>query len=185
MALTQGNWSVEGSFNGVTTWTCTVTVGATETDSYTLRTPVGLDPRKPWTLLVNTAGTDLDGQAVPVDLWVGTSGDAALSGQGGSVAGTDAYNFKQIIADVDPDAGVAPTACLMDPTLTTADVANVHVKVPVAACYIFNLDGGSAMINADCIWKIVQDGSSSNSSLDSKYNDIGGDGTTGIGPDPS
>ena len=41
------------------------------------------------------------------------------------------------------------------------------------------------MINADCIWKIVQDGSASNSSLDSKYNEIGGDGTTGIGPDPS
>jgi len=183
MALTQGNWSVEGSYNGVTTWTCTVTVGATETDSYTLRTPVGLDPTKPWTLLVNTAGTDLDGQAVPVDLWIGTAENAALSGQGGSVAGTNAYNFKQIIADVDPDAGVAPTALLCDPTLKTADVANIHVRVPVAPCYMFNLDGGSAMINAACIYKIVQEGG--NGSLDSKYDEIGGDGTTGVGPDPS
>ena len=183
MALTQGNWSVEGSFNGVTTWTSTVTVGATETDAYTLRTPIGLDTTRPWTLLVNTAGTDLDGQAVPVDLWVGTAENAALSGQGGSVAGTNAYNFKQIIADVDPDAGVAPTACLMDPTLTTADVANVHVRIPVGACYILNLDGGSTLLAADCIWKIIQEGG--NGSLDSKYNEIGGDGTTGVGPDPS
>jgi len=145
MALTRGNWSVEGSFNGVTTWTCTVAVGATETDSYTQRTPVGLDSTKPWTLIVNSAGTDLDGQALPVDLWVGTSGDADLSGAGALTA-TDCYNFKQIIADVDPG-------------------------------------GGSALINADCIFKIIQEGG--NRSLDSKYNEIGGDGTTGIGPDPS
>ena len=182
MALTKGNWSVESSYNGVTTWTCTVTVGATETDAHTLRTPIGLDPTKPWTLLVNTAGTDLDGQAVPVDLWIGTAENAALSGAG-AVTGTNAYNFKQIIADVDPDAGVAPTALLCDPTMSVADVANIHVRVPVAPCYLFNLDGGSALINAACIWKIVQEGG--NRSLDSKYDEIGGDGTIGVGPDPS
>ena len=182
MALTRGDWSVEGSFNGVTTWTCTVTVGATETDSYTQRTPVGLDSTKPWTLIVNSAGTDLDGQALPVDLWVGTSGDADLSGAGALTA-TDCYNFKQIIADVDPGAGVAPTSILIDPTLTTADVANVHVKAPIGGCYLIALDGGSALINAACIFKIIQEGG--NGSLDSKYNEIGGDGTTGIGPDPS
>jgi hypothetical protein len=173
MALTQGAWSTS-TVNGTNVMTCTVTATTSENDSYTLKTPEELDGSRPFTLIANAAGATLDGSTLPVEIWVGTSSSAALSGDGGSVAGTDAYVFKDIIADVKAAVGT----CICDPTLTTADVANVHVKVPSAPYYIFHLDGASTLAAADCKWIIVQDAVGQNDGLVSS--DIGG-----VGADPS
>ena len=173
MALTQGAWSVS-TVNGVNIMTCTVTATTAENDAYTLKTPEELDGSRPWTLIANAAGTTLDGSTGPVDVWLGTSSNAALSGDGGSVAGTDAYNYKAVIADIKAAVGT----CICDPNLNTADVANVHVKVPAAPYYILNLDGGSTLAAEDCIWIIIQDAVGQNDGLVSS--DIGG-----IGADPS
>ena len=173
MALTQGNW-VTSSSNGVKIIKCTVTATVSENDAYTLRTPKTLDPTRPWTLIANAAGTTLDGSTSPVDLWIGTSDDAALSGDGSGVAGTDAYEFKTIEAGIEGAVG----AVTCDPNLAIADVTDTLVRVPVAPCYIFNMDGGSTLNAADCIWIIIQE-EGDNSPLDVKY-DI-----DGIGADPS
>ena len=173
MALTQGNWSTKSS-NGVKVMECTVTSTTAENDSYTLRTPKSLDPTKPWTVIINAAGATIDGSTLPVDLWIGTSDDAVLAGDGGSVAGTDAYEFKSIEADV--KASVGAVTC--DPNLAIADVTDTLVRVPVAPCYIFNLDGASTLAAVDCKWIIIQE-DGDNSPLDVKY-DIGG-----VGKDPS
>jgi len=91
-----------------------------------------------------------------------------------SVAGTDAYEFKTIEADV--KASVGSLTC--DPNLSIADVTDKLVRVPVAPCYIFNLDGASTLAAVDCKWIILQE-DGDNSPLDAKY-DIGG-----VGKDPS
>ena len=174
MALTQGAWSTT-TVNGTNVMTCTVTTSATpENDSYTLKTPEALDGSKPWTLVANSAGATLDGSTLPVEIWLGTSSSAALSGDAGSVAGTDAYVFKDIIADVKASVGT----CICDPNLNTADVANVHVKVPAAPYYILHLDGASTLPAEDCTWIIIQDAKGQNDGLVSSS--IGG-----IGADPS
>jgi hypothetical protein len=172
MALTQGNW-VTSSSNGVKIIKCTVTATVSENDAYTLRTPKTLDPTRPWTLIANAAGTTLDGSASGVDLWIGTSDDAVLSGDE-TVAGTDAYEFKTIEAQVQSSVGVV----ICDPNLAIADVTDQLVRVPIAPCYIFNLDGGSTLNAADCIWIIIQE-EGDNSPLDTKYD------VSGVGVDPS
>ena len=58
------------------------------------------------------------------------------------------------------------------------DVTDKLVRVPVAPCYIFNLDGASTLAAESCKWIIVQE-EGDNSPLDAKY-DI-----DGIGADPS
>lgn len=173
MALTQGAWSTT-SVNGTNVMTCTVTTSATpENDSYTLKTPEALDGSKPWTLVANSAGATLDGSTLPVEIWLGTSSSAALTGDG-PPSGTDAYVFKDIIADVKASVGT----CICDPTLTTADVANVHVKVPAAPYYILHLDGASTLAAIACTWIIIQDAKGQNDGLVSA--NVGG-----IGADPS
>ena len=153
---------------------CVVTSTTSENDSYTLRTPKSLDPTKPWTLIINADGATIDGSTLPCDLWIGTSDDAALSGDGGSVAGAHCYEYKTIEASVEASIGVVQC----DPNLSIADVSDQLVRVPVAPCYIFNLDGASTLAAVDCKWIIVQE-DGDNSPLDVKY-DIGG-----VGPDPS
>ena len=173
MALTQGAWSTS-TVNGVNIMTCDVTATVSENDSYTLKTPEALDGSKPWTLVANSAGATLDGSTLPVEIWLGTSSSAALSGQGGSVVGTDAYNYKAIIASIEGAVGT----CICDPNLNTADVANVHVKVPSAPYYILHLDGASTLAAETCTWIIIQDAVGQNDGLVSS--NIGG-----IGADPS
>ena len=172
MALTQGAWSVS-TVNGMNIMTCDVTATVSENDSYTLKTPTDLDGSRPWTLVANAAGATLDASTLPVEIWLGTSSSAALSGDD-APTGTDAYNFKNIIADVKAAVGT----CICDPNLNTADVANVHVKVPSAPYYILHLDGASTLAAETCTWIIIQDAVGQNDGLVSS--NIGG-----IGADPS
>ena len=66
--LTIGDWTGK-TYNGVTTWNCTVTATVADYDLYTKKTPDGLDPHKPWTLIVNSAEQPL---MVRLYLWIYT-----------------------------------------------------------------------------------------------------------------
>lgn len=166
MALTQSAWTVSTLGEGekkTLVATCTVQQTTSENDAYTLKTPDALNPKKPWILGLVTSATP-DGEALPVDLWVGYSNSFALSGNNTSVSasGTGA-KYKQIMDDVVLAVSPLMYVWQMDPNLAVADVVTVaaiatglKVKVPVAPYYAFNLNGNNTLNAATSTWVIIQ-----------------------------
>lgn len=165
MALTQSNWS-SSSVNGAYKATCTVVSTTSENDAYTLKTPnrkEGFDPSKKFTLLYSAAATP-DGQALPLDIWIGHSDSFNLSGDGANVVATGTgANFKQIFDDVVLAVAPISYAFAIEPDLNVADVVTVaaiatgaKVKVPSAPYYAFNLDGGSTLAATTHTFTIIQ-----------------------------
>lgn len=163
MALTQGAWTPVGNTNDLMVWTCNVAFTTDETDAYTLKTPTELDPTKPWTLAIKCAATP-DGQALPLDIWIGWNDSFALSGQGANVtAGANGGKFKQIFDDVVLAVTTLVYTFLMDPDLPVADVVTVgaiatgpKVRIPPAPYYAFNLNGGSSLNATNIDLYIIQ-----------------------------
>ena len=164
MALTQGAWT-ESFVNGLYVAKCTVVSTTAENDAYTLKTPAdGLDPSKQWTLHYTSSATP-DGQALPLDLWVGFSDKFVLSGDGGTVAATadTGSNYKQIYDDVVLAVTPIVYSFIMDPYQQVADVVTVaaiatgnKIKVPIAPYYAFNVDGGSTLAAVSHYFIITQ-----------------------------
>ena len=165
MALTQSAWTPVSSDVGRAVWECTVLATTAENDAYTLKTPAGLDPTKPWTVFYSTSATP-DGQALPLDIWVGFNDSFALSGDGANVVATPTLyggKFKQILDDGVLAVTPLVYSILLDPNLAVADVVTaaaiatgLKVKVPVAPYYAFNANGGSTLAAQTHYWKIVQ-----------------------------
>lgn len=166
MALTQGAWTQvhQDQLNAskFSVWQCTVVSTTAENDAYTLKTPSLLDTSRKWTLYYKASATP-DGQALPLDLWVGYSDNFAISGDSTTVTATDGANFKNIMDDVVLAVSPLNYAFDMDPNLAVADVVTVSaiasglkVKVPVAPYYAFNLDGGSTLAAVTHTFTIVQ-----------------------------
>ena len=161
MALTKSAWTGK-RVNGKLVASCTVAVGATETDAYTLKTPDDLDTKKPFTVLVSYLATP-DGQATPLDIWLGYDTDFILSGQGANVVATHGAFYKQIFDDTVLAVSPVVYAFVIDPTLPVADVVAVSaiatgpkVRVPSVPYYAFNVNGGSAMVNTTHYYTIIQ-----------------------------
>lgn len=162
MALTQSAWTntiVEGRLIS----TCTVLPTTGETDAYTLATSTALNPTKKF-LLIYEAAVAPNGEAMPLDLWLGWSISSALSGQDAAVLGTDAVYYKKLFDDIVSAISPVSLSFVLDPTLTVADVVTIaavtsHPKclVPVAPYYIFNLNGGSALVATTSKFTIIQD----------------------------
>jgi len=161
MALTQSAWSVKTVQQRMIA-TCTVVATTAENDAYTLKTPTGLNPTKPFTLLYKAAATP-DGQALPLDLWIGYGDDFVMSGDGANVVATNGAKFKQIFDDVVLAVTPLIYTFLLDPDLPVADVVTVaaiatgpKVKIPVAPYYAFNLNGGSTLAATTHTFTIIQ-----------------------------
>lgn len=160
MALTQSAWTVS-SVNNRLKAVCTVAATTAENDAYTVKTPKELDPTRPWTLIASTSAAT-DAAAVPVDIWCGTSDNFVISGNDGTVAATDGFNYKQIVDDVGYGAA-SVAAWYMDPFQAVADVVTIaaiatgyKVKIPICPYYAFNLDGGSTLLAHTTTWTIIQ-----------------------------
>ncbi len=163
MGLTQSAWD-DQSVNGLLVLTCTVLQTSTETDAYTLKTPAKtIDGTKPWSLYYWASAT-ADGQALPVDIWLGYEDNFALSGQGASVVATSGAFYKQILDDGVLAIVNFEYGHLFDPNLHKADVVTVaaiasgfKANIPAAPYYAFNINGGSTLNNAITMnWRIVQ-----------------------------
>lgn len=163
MALTQSGWTPKSSKNGRSQmWSCTVTATTAENDAYTLKTPSELDTTKPFTVGLVFSATP-DGQALPIDIWVGFDDSFVLSGDGASVVATRGAKFKQLFDDCVLAVTPLIYTFLIDPTLIVADVVTVaaiatgpKIKVPPAPYFAFNLNGGSTLAAATATWYIVQ-----------------------------
>ena len=152
--LTIGEWGGK-TYNGVTTWNCTVTATVADYDLYTKKTPDGLDPHKPWTLIVNSAAATVDGATLPVDLYIGWDDTFALTENNAPVV-TGGVLYK---ADFFDSVEAASAAILMHPNLTVAeDTSGGAAKcyVPIAPYYIINLDGAGTLNAVSCSFKIIQ-----------------------------
>ncbi len=163
MSLTQNPWVVTTSTSGkFMVAKCTTACDATLLDEYTLKTPAALDTSRPYTLFVSAAATK-DGQAVPLDLWLGFSDNFVISGNNTSVVAVDGAKFKRLTDDVVLAVGNVQHAFLIDPNLPVADVVTVaaiatgyKVRCAPAPYHAFHLDGGTAL-SADLVtWTIVQ-----------------------------
>ena len=161
---TRGAWSSK-TVNGILVASCTCVVNTAETyyDISTLKTPTTLNPRKPWTLFYQASATP-DGQALPMDLFIGFDSDFSVTANNDAAATSGGF-YKQIFDDV----VLAITASnlwynwLMDPELAVADVVTVaaiatgpKIKIPVAPYYAFNCNGGSVLPAVSHYFKIVQ-----------------------------
>lgn len=166
LELTQSAWTVSTLGEGAKktlVCSCTVLPATDRTDAFTLKTPTALDPRKPWLLGLTFSGTP-DGQALPVDLWIGTGDTAALSGDGSTtLVATKCAEYKSIMDDCRTAVSGLMFTWLMDPNLAVADVVTVaaiatglKIKTPIAPYYIFNLDGGSTLAAETATWTIIQ-----------------------------
>jgi len=160
MALTQSDWT-EHFVNGIYVAECNVIATTAESDAYTKKTPVGLDPSLPWELtFYSTIAAD---NTVPIDLWIGWDDQFALSGDTTAVtAGAYGANYKQIMDDAVAAILNNPYVWEMDPYLKVADVitaaaigSGLKVKVPIAPYYAFNIDGAT-LVGTTSYWKITQ-----------------------------
>lgn len=162
MGLTQSAWTTK-TVNGFLVMSCTVK-HTTDSDAYTLKTPAGtVDGTKPFTVFQSASATE-DGEAMPVDIWIGYDDDFALSGQGASVVATNGAMY----AEINDDALLAVTtiefAYHIHPNLGVADVVTgtndpvgYKVNVPASPYYAFNIDGGSALnTGITATWVVVQ-----------------------------
>ena len=165
MALTQSDWKIQPSpGNGrFAIFKSTVAFTTAENDAYTKPTPTGVfDPTKPWTLVMKFGATP-DGQAVPVDLWIGYSTSFLLAGNDTTVAATDGMKFKQVLDDA--VLAVDPLVYMIhfDPYLPVADVVTVaaigtglKVRIPIAPYYAININGGSTLNATTATFYIIQ-----------------------------
>ncbi len=165
MALTQSAWTIAGSggTKQVLVASCTVVSTTAENDAYTLKTPKELDTTRPFTMLYKASATP-DGQALPMDVWVGYNDDFVLSGDGANVVAASGAKLKQIFDDVVLAVTPLIYTFVFDPDLKVADVVTVAaiasgpvVKFPKGIPYLaFNCNGGSTLAAATHTFVIVQ-----------------------------
>lgn len=166
MALTQSVWSSETVGDQVVV-SCSVTATTAENDAYTKWLDLkafGLDATKALTLIYYASATP-DGQALPLDMWIGWKKGTEISGDGATVACAVGAKYKQIFDDVVLAVDDTPLAYAwqLDPNLAVADVVTVaaiatgpKVKIPQMPLIAFNANGGSTLAAATHYFKIIQ-----------------------------
>ncbi len=155
MAIDQNAWT-DTTVNGYMVATCTFASDAAIFDTYTLKIPAGLlDGTKPWLAFFSAAAT-IDGQAVPMEIWVGYADNFALASDTPITATNGAF-YKQLTDDLVLAVTTNQHVFYMNPDLGVADVVTVaaiaagyKVNMPPAPYYAFAINGGSA-ISADLI----------------------------------
>ncbi len=159
-ANTVVDWTLQSNANGTAIWKLTVLIDTANAMAWTKKTPKQLDPTRPWNLVVSMDG-EVDGQACPLDIYLGYSDLAALAGTS-AITATDAVKFQQIIDDLGY-ANQTTKAFLFAPTLgianvvTTAAIATgLKSSIPPAPYYLFNVNGGSVLEARTLTFLLIQ-----------------------------
>ena len=144
MALTRSDWT-EKSVNDRLVLTCTVAYETDDRNVNTVKTPKSLDPTKPWTLHVNTAGVTIDGSAVPVDIYSGYADNFSVTGDQTITVVSGGMAYADCIDDVKSTREsftVLPNLAAARVQGTVAGVSG-YGDVGVAPYYAFDLDGST------------------------------------------
>ena len=190
-AQTQTAWTTT-HLRGFNIYSSTATTDANNEVNWSLKTPTSLDTSKPWSLVVSASAAQ-DGAAAPLMIWGGYSDDFALAGTTARATATDGTQIGELTDDLGYGAAVAGMNFAMTPgssglanVVTIAAVATgMRHNLPVYPYYAFELmaDDAATLLAHTLTFKIIQEDDGQNDSI--AGSDIGGDGTTGIGPDPS
>jgi len=190
-AQTVSDWTTI-SLNGFTIHTCTATTDATNEVNWTKKTPDSLDTSKPWSMVVSASAAQ-DGAAAPLMIWGGYASDFALAGTTTRATATNGVQIGELTDDLGYGAAVAGMEFNMTPgssglanIVTIAAVATgMRFNVPIFPYYAFELmaDDAATLLAHTLTFRIIQKSDGNNDSLSGTQ--IGGDGTNGIGPDPS
>ena len=190
-AQTQTAWTTT-HLRGFKVYSSTATTDANNEVNWSLKTPNSLDTSKPWSLIVSASAAQ-DGAAAPLMIWGGYSDDFALAGTTARATATDGVQLGELTDDLGYGAAVLGLNFAMNPgstglanVVTIAAVATgLRHNVPIFPYYAFELmaDDAATLLAHTLTFKIIQEDDGQNDSI--AGSDIGGDGTTGVGPDPS
>lgn len=148
MALTSGAWT-EKTVNKRYVASCTVSGSTSENDLYTLKTPSGLNPTKPWTLIMNVTEDLTAAGTSALDIYGGHSDNFAISGNDTTVAATDGALAVAISTDVDAGGLFMVKVVPGDNGgLTQVTTLPATVILPPLPYYAFNVDCTAALQDA-------------------------------------
>jgi len=160
-ANTVSEWVAQPTQNKTAIWKATVLTDTANQQVWTKKTPAELDPTKPWMLVVSNSA-ELDGQAIPLDIYLGYSDKAALAGTS-AITATDAVKFQQLIDDIGYASPTVPRAFLFAPDLRVANVVTVAAiatglksNIPAAPYYLFNCAGATTVAAVTVTFLLIQ-----------------------------
>lgn len=148
--------------------TCTVLADTANIDANTLKTPRGLDVRRPWTL-VYTAATTPDGSALPLDIWMGYADDFVLTNDANATTATSGAVCKQLVDDVVLAVAARPFVIQLVPhthdiggsvadvvAVASPQVSSLKSRLPIAPYYALSLNGASTLAAVVSTYIILQ-----------------------------
>ena len=163
-AQTVGAWT-ESTIQGCYYATCAVTTDANNEVLWTNKTPNGLDPKKPWTLVVSASAAQ-DGAAAPLMVWGGYADNFALAGTTARATATSGAQLGELTDDLGYAAAVPGMAFNMMPgssglanIVTIAAVATgMRFNVPIMPYYAFELmaDDSATLLAHTLTYRIIQ-----------------------------
>jgi hypothetical protein len=170
-ASTVSNWTESRvGYNGTLyIATCTILQAVANTATMTKKTPLGLNVRRPWTLIVAGSAAADAGQTPVLELWGGHS-DSFVNDNSASLAATAATDGAKLL-DLCDDIVLCVTArpffFHMIPIVGSAQqVANVvtvaaiatgfKVGIPVLPYYAFGIQGDTTLDAVTVTYKIIQ-----------------------------
>jgi hypothetical protein len=150
---------------------CTVLAAVANWNAYTVKTPRGLDVKRPFTLQVYFSG-DISGSGTPtLNIWGGYDDDFQVANTDGMTAASTATSGAGKIKILDNVATVIstlPLAVQVTPHSfnsggAVADVVTIaaiatgpKVRVPCLPYYAFGVDGGAVLAAVTGNYKIIQ-----------------------------
>jgi hypothetical protein len=150
---------------------CTVLAAVANWNAYTVKTPRGLDVRRPWTLVAYYSADPDPSDTAVLSLWGGYSDDfvvANTSGMTAAATATDGAKVKQLLDDCTTIISTLPYVGQLTPNCfddggAVADVVTIaaiatglKARIPLMPYYSIGIDSGSVLAAETGYYKIIQ-----------------------------
>ena len=162
-ANTVSAWTFPKTIGKCLVTSCTVLVDTANQMAWTKKTPPEIDCTKPMTLQVSASGA-VDGQAVPLDLYIGYADNSALAGTS-AITATAASKYKQLVDDIGyagtlwtnvHSIALNPDQQVADVVTIAAEATGLKTKTTRAPFFLFNLNGATTLLAETVTFRIIQ-----------------------------